>query len=155
MMHLTPREKTYCQSIQAKDVSLRTFLAENSLAGAPEANQWLCYLTGIKYALGNLNNDLSFVATLLVKDFLKQHFNIENFDAAAKAQGASGIDVECQASDGKVIVGEIKTTKPYQPGFGAAQRTTILKDLTRLVNTPADYRFMFVIDPDAYRALCS
>jgi hypothetical protein len=23
------------------------------------------------------------------------------------------------------------------------------------VNTPAHYRFMFVIDPDAYRALCS
>jgi hypothetical protein len=58
-----------------------------------------------------------------------------------------------KALDGKVIIGELKTTKPYQPGFGAAQRVSILKDLRRLASTGADHRFMFVIDADAFEAL--
>jgi hypothetical protein len=54
-----------------------------------------------------------------------------------------------------IVVGELKTTKPYQPGFGAAQRTHILKDLARLATSSADHRFMFVVDPNAYRTLCT
>jgi hypothetical protein len=129
-------------------------LEKNSLTDPVESIQWLQYLTGIKHSLGNLNNDLSFVATLLVKSYLERRFKIKDFDAAGKAQGASGIDIEASTSDGIVIVGELKTTKSYQPGFGAAQRTSILKDLARLAATSADHRFMFVIDPDAYQALC-
>jgi hypothetical protein len=81
------------------------------------------------------------------------HFAITNFDPGRKAQGAPGIDVEAQTADGKTIIGELKTTKPYQPGFGAAQRTSILKDIKRLAGSKADHRFMFVVDPDAYKAL--
>ncbi len=103
---------------------------------------------------GNINNDVGFLATLLVKRFLAGRFGITDFDAAEKPQGASGIDIEAQTSDGRKIVGELKTTKPYQPGFGAQQRSMILKDLARLATSPADYRFMFVTDPDAYATLC-
>jgi hypothetical protein len=102
-----------------------------------------------------MNNDVSFVATLLVKRYLEQRFAITNFDAASKAQGASGIDIQATTGNGKVVVGELKTTRPYQPGFGAAQRTTILKDLTRLGTTTADYRFMFVIDPATFESICT
>jgi hypothetical protein len=151
---LTPAELRACEAIQAKDRALREFLSLNVLPPTPNAAQWLSYLTGIKHALGNLNNDLSFIATLLVKKFLHERFAITDFDAGGKAQGASGIDVQAATADGKSIAGEIKTTKPYQPGFGAAQRTSILKDLTRLASTTADYRFMFVIDPEAFQALC-
>ena len=73
--------------------------------------------------------------------------------ALTRRAGAPGIDIEARTTDGKVIVGELKTTKPYQPNFGAAQRTTILKDLMRLAKTNAYYRFLFVVDPEAYRAL--
>jgi hypothetical protein len=106
-------------------------------------------------ALGNLNNDLGFVATLLVKEFLEKRFQITNFDAAGKPQGAAGVDIEARTAAGETIIGELKTTKPYQPGFGAAQRTTILKDLARLAASDANHRFMFVIDGDAFQTLCS
>jgi hypothetical protein len=152
---LTAAEARYCEAIRTKDKALRRFLSENSLADAANETEWLRYLIGIKSTLGNLNNDLSFIATLLVKAFLLQRFSITDFDAGGKAQGASGIDIEARTADGKTIAGELKTTRPYQPGFGAAQRTTILKDLARLASAVADHRFMFVVDPDAYRYLCS
>jgi len=154
MLTFTPAENSYCEKIHAKDRTLRGFLEENSLSDPIDARQWLIFLTGIKHALGNLNNDVGFVATLLVKDYLVRRFGILGFDAAAKPQAASGIDVEAMTPDGKTIVGELKTTRPYQPGFGAQQRTTILKDLARLSSVTADHRFMFVIDPDAFQMLC-
>jgi hypothetical protein len=150
---LTLAEVKACEVIRGKDGALRNFLAGNALADPVEAVQWLSYLVGIKHALGNLNNDVSFVATLLVKKYLQQRFAITNFDAGGKAQGAGGLDVQATTADGKVIAGEIKTTRPYQPNFGAAQRMSILKDLARLASTEADHRLMFVIDPDAFEAL--
>ena len=151
---LTPAEERFCQSIRAKDLMLRSFLDHERLCDPVDATPWLGYLLGIKHSLGNLNNDIGFVATLLAKAYLNRRFGIADFDAAGKAQGASGIDIAARTADGKTVAGELKTTKPYQPGFGAAQRSSILKDLTRLASTTADHRFMFVIDPDAFRDLC-
>jgi hypothetical protein len=151
---LTPAEESFCQTILTKDLMLRSFLEREGLANPIDATHWLRYLTGIKHSLGNLNNDIGFVATLLAKAYLNRRFGITDFDAAGKPQGASGIDIAARTADGKIVVGELKTTKPYQPGFGAAQRVSILKDLARLATTTADHRFMFVVDPDAYRALC-
>jgi hypothetical protein len=151
---LTIGELSYCDAIREKDRNLREFLDNRGLPSNFDAHEWLIYLTGIKSALGNLNNDLGFVATVLVKKFLGRRFGILDFDAAGKPQGASGIDVEASTPDGRRIVGELKTTKPYQPGFGAAQRTSIIKDLDRLAASSADHRFMFVVDADAYSALC-
>lgn len=150
---LTVAEKRFCDAIRQKDQSLRRFLNTNTLPTHVDAHCWLAYVTGIKSALGNLNNDLGFVATLLVKRYLQDRFGITDFDAAGKPQGASGIDIEAYTVDGLRIVGELKTTKPYQPGFGAAQRTAIIKDLNRLAASVADHRFMFVVDQDAFAAL--
>jgi hypothetical protein len=153
MSAFAPGEVRYCDNIRAKDLALRQFLSANSLCAPVSSTEWLTYLIGIKDILGNLNNDVSFTATLLIKTFLLNRFQIDDFDASAKLQGAPGIDVEAKTKAGQIIVGELKTTKPYQPGFGAAQRTSILKDLTRLSQSLADYRFMFVIDSGAYDAL--
>ncbi|WP_029084466.1 hypothetical protein [Bradyrhizobium sp. th.b2] len=152
--HLTVAEKRSCQSIRTKDATLRAFVERERLSDALDVRHWLRYLTGIKHSLGNLNNDIGFVATLLAKEYLIRRFGIADFDAAGKAQGASGIDILARTADGRTVVGELKTTKPYQPGFGAAQRASILKDLARLARTTSDWRFMFVIDPDAFGALC-
>jgi hypothetical protein len=149
----TPAEERSYESIRKKDHSLRAFLKENTLSAPIVATQWLSYLIGIKDSLGNINNEVSFVATVLIKHYLEQRFAVTDFDPGSKAQGAPGIDIEARTADGKVIIGELKTTKPYQPGFGAAQRTSILKDLKRLAKSKADYRFMFVVDSDAYKAL--
>ncbi|MGB9105805.1 MAG: hypothetical protein WCC59_13675 [Terriglobales bacterium] len=151
---ITLAEERFCQSIRAKDITLRSFLEREHLSEPVDAERWLRYLTGIKNSLGNLNNDIGFVATLLVKAYLNRRFGVADFDAAGKAQGAPGIDIAARTDDGKTVVGELKTTKPYQPGFGAAQRASLLKDLARLASITADHRLMFVVDPDAYRALC-
>lgn len=150
----TAAELRFCESIREKDRKLRQFLDNASFPDSSDARDWLIYLTGIKTALGNLNNDLGFVATLLVKRYLERRFSIVDFDAAGKPQGASGVDIEASTPDGLTIVGELKTTKPYQPGFGAAQRTAIVKDLARLAASRSDHRFMFVVDADAFTALC-
>jgi hypothetical protein len=116
VLPLTPAAERFCEIIRGKDHALRSFLEGNRLPGSIDARQWLRYLTGIKHALGNLNNDLGFVATLLVKAYLERRFAIMDFDAAGKPQGASGMDIEARTSDGDIIAGELKTTKPYQPG---------------------------------------
>jgi hypothetical protein len=152
---LTAAEEASCQTIRAKDLTLRTFLEREGLSSPVEATHWLRYLTGIKHSLGNLNNDIGFIATLLAKAYLNRRFGIVDFDAAGKPQGASGFDIATRTAGGEIVIGELKTARPYQPGFGAKQRTEILKDLARLAaaaNT-ANYRFMFVVDPDAYLAL--
>lgn len=151
---LTVAEKHSCQSIRTKDAALRSFVERERLSDPLDVRQWLRYLIGIKHSLGNLNNDIGFVATLLAKAYLSRRFGIADFDAAAKAQGAPGIDIEAQTADGRIVVGELKTTKPYQPGFGAAQRASLLKDLARLASASADHRLMFVVDPDTFRDLC-
>ncbi|MGN6285504.1 MAG: hypothetical protein ACTHM2_10175 [Afipia sp.] len=152
---LTAAESRFCELIRQKDHTLRSYLDSNRLPNSMDARDWLSYLTGIKSALGNLSNDLGFIATLLIKNYLQKRFGgVVDFDAAAKPQGAAGVDIDVRTTDGRTIIGELKTTKPYQPGFGAAQRTAIIKDLTRLAASAADYRFMFVVDSDAFSALC-
>jgi hypothetical protein len=154
MSDLTPGEQSFCKAIRNKDRALRSFLEANNLIDPVAANDWLRYLSGVKRALGNLNNDVGFVATLLVKDYLKRRFAIRDFDAAGKRQGAPGIDIEAWTAQGDSVIGELKTTIPYQPGFGAAQRTAILKDIARLAASTARHRFMFVIDPESFQTLC-
>jgi hypothetical protein len=149
----TAAEVAHCTIIETKDHALRAYLANNKLDQPAESRQWLSYLNGMKHVLGNINNDVSFLATLLVKEYLSTRFSITNFDAGEKAQGAPGIDIETHTPDGKIVVGELKTTKPYQPGFGAAQRASIVKDLSRLSASMADHRFMFVIDAEAFGAM--
>ncbi len=83
----------FCDAIRDKDRSLRRFLNTNVFPADIDAHGWLAYLTGIKSALGNLSNDLGFVATLLVKRYLQHRFGIANFDAASKLQGAPGVDI--------------------------------------------------------------
>jgi hypothetical protein len=47
------------------------------LAATVDPLAWFNYLVGIKDILGNLNNDVSFLAGLLVKHFLKDRFGVE------------------------------------------------------------------------------
>lgn len=151
---LTIREQQYCSTIQAKDESLRKLLDGAAFNNWHSPGHLFHHLTSIKDALGNLNNDISFVATLLAKNYLVSRFDISDFDAAPKPQGAPGIDIEVTTQNALSIVGEIKTTNPYQPGFGAKQKETIHKDMKRLNETSADHRFMFVTNHETFKILC-
>ncbi len=154
MTKLTSNEERYCRAIETKLEALERHLQSNALSQPINARVWLFHLSGIKSALGNINNDMSFVASLLIKEFLEAEYGCVDFDAARKPQGAAGPDVVATAADGSTIVGELKTTTPYQMGFGAAQRLSILKDLDRLASSVADHRLMFVVDPDSFDTLC-
>ncbi len=150
---LSVSEAASSHAISGKLQNLRAVLDANQLCEPVDARSWLGHLTEIKDALGNVGNSMSFLASLLIKEFLWNDFGVLDFDAGLKPQGAPGADVEASAADGRTIIGELKTTKPYQPGFGAAQRTAMLKDLSRLANSDADIRIMFVTDREAYDAI--
>ncbi len=96
---------------------------------------------------GNLANDGSLIACVLARQFLQQRFDIPGFDAAAKPQGAPGLDVDILTSSQERIIAEIKTTVPYERirrDLGANQKYTFIKDFEKLEGNEAHHKFFFV-----------
>jgi hypothetical protein len=50
------------------------------------------------------------------------------------------------------MAAEIKTTFPYQPGFGAKQREMISKDIEELKKSDADVKFLFLTEQQSFEA---
>jgi hypothetical protein len=150
---LTEREERYCSEIAVRVSHMRDFLNKNTLQAPPQPTEWHSFLSTLRKIQGNLSNDVSFIATLLAKQYLRSKFRIE-FDAAKKPQGAPGIDIDIKTAEGHRIVAEIKTTVPYQANdFGAKQAASFKKDFAKLTASEADYKFLFVTDAKAYSAL--
>lgn len=150
---LTEKEKRYCSEIADRVSRIREFLYKNTLIEPPEPVQWHSFLSTLRKIQGNLSNDGSFIATLLAKQYLNTKFGVE-FDAAEKPQGAPGIDIEVESSDGQRIVAEIKTTVPYQVSdFGAQQAASFKKDFAKLAASGAKHKFLFVTDSGVFLAL--
>ncbi|MGA2491467.1 MAG: hypothetical protein ABSF67_00800 [Roseiarcus sp.] len=144
-MGFSAAELRMCDAIKQKDSRLRALFHERRLSNVVDPLDWLGYLSAAKAVLGNLSNGIAFVATLLVKRYLATRIGIANFVAAAKPLGAARINIDAHTSDGETIAGELRTTTPYQPGFGAQHRAMMIKDITRLDSSRARHRFMFVI----------
>ena len=142
------------EEILSKVSTLRAFLNHEALAEPPETSSWFNYLATIRDTLGNLSNSLSFVATVMAKEYLAERFHLREFDAGAKPQGARGPDILVSTDSGETIRCEIKTNKPYQPGFGAQQKEQVIKDLKTLSDSTARHKFMMVTDTDSFKALC-
>ena len=154
MNELTHGEKAYCAAIADRIRRLRRHLADADLCDPPDAPRWYKFLAALKAIQGNTNNDLSFIATLLAKAWLVERLPIPMFDAAGKAQGAGGFDVDLKTADGNRIVAEIKNTVPYKPtDFGAAQKREFRKDFTKLNAAVAHRKFLFVTDRRAFALL--
>jgi len=152
---LTQNEREYCVQIAGRIEKLRHFLNARFLASPEIPSEWYSFLAEFKTIQGNLNNDISFVATLLAKSHLQKLFQV-SFDAAAKPQGAPGIDIDVQTNDGQRIVAEIKTTSPYQAtDFGAQQAASFKKDFAKLAAAKAQHKFLFVTEQRAFEALRS
>jgi hypothetical protein len=94
----------------------RTEIAMPFLIASHSRSQWILprgsRLSPLKHTVGNLNIDVSFVATLLVQTYLETRFAITDFDAAVEALGPARIDVVAKTADGTIIIGTLKTTKP-------------------------------------------
>jgi hypothetical protein len=150
---LTPAEQRYCEDIARRIDRIRQLLTDKTLGAPDSPTLWYEFLSELRDIQGNSSNDLSFVATLLAKRYLSQHFQI-SFCAAEKPQGAPGIDIDCRTPAGERIVGEIKTTKPYQAtDFGAQQAAMFNKDFAKLSAAEAQHKFLFVTEPRAFEVL--
>jgi len=101
----------------------------------------------LKEHIGNIGNDLHFLASCLASSFLKERHHV-TIDLT-KAAGRAGLDIKSEE-----IVAEIKTTIPYlENDFGAAQKREIRKDLERLENSPEKHKYFFVVDDRTERIL--
>lgn len=145
-MELTSQEQAYLDSIRHRLNSLKEFLNEQVCPeSGSSAADWHTYLAAMKAIVGNASNDLSFVAGLMAKEYLSRKLPMVQFDAAAKAQGAPGLDIDQRTTDARRVIGEIKTTTPYmERDLGAQQRATLatlgpslaLRELSRAGRTP-------------------
>lgn len=150
---LTDREAQYCSDISGRISAIREYLSENNLSKPIDPIQWHSFLSELRKIQGNLSNDGSFIATLLAKNYLASKHKI-NFDAGEKPQGAPGIDIEVESSEGVSIVAEIKTTVPYQAtDFGAQQAASFKKDFAKLSTSDAGEKYLLVTDSHAFEIL--
>ena len=112
---------------------------------------WHKFLSEMKAIVGNASNDMSFIAALMAKDYLRTALPLVEFDAGLKAQGAPGLDILEQTTDGRTVAAEIKTTTPYGvTELGAQQLATFKKDFKKLNAASADLKFFFVTDPETF-----
>lgn len=146
-------EQNYLDTITEKEQRIKEFIQSNAynsdLPLQDQFNFWISF----KEIIGNFHNDISFLASLRAKEFLKNKFSDFNLDVGSKPQGAPGLDIDITLSNGKRVIAEIKTTKPYSKGFGAAQKKSIKADILKLENAIADYKYMMVTDDEAFDTL--
>jgi len=149
---------TRAEDERRREILTRLALLQRILNATPaESEEPLAlyqFLSRIKSAQGNISNDLSFVACLLAKRYLTTKHDVVGFDAAAKAQGAPGLDIDLKTTAGKRIIAEIKTTDPYLLNdFGSNQRTKFREDFLKLNKTPANFKYLFVTEQRTYDIL--
>jgi hypothetical protein len=151
MIMLTPKEQIAINNLRDLISCLTSFFSQNSPPLSDDSIDWYNYLVQFKDKLGNVNNQISFVATLLAKSYLMDHFDLIDFDAAAKAQGAPGLDIDAKTKRDQHIIAEIKTTHPYKDNdLGAQQIESFQKDAKKLHQANADIKFFFVTDSQTF-----
>ncbi len=84
---LTSGEQYYLQRLQGRLTELRNYLNDANLADDADMATWYRYVATIRAIQGNINNDLSFIATVMVKQYLGLRFDISNFDAHRRHKG--------------------------------------------------------------------
>ena len=144
---ISEQELAKMKEIQSKLSQVRAHLVESKFPSLDETSFWYSYLATIKSIQGNFNNDISFLATLMAKQYLEKKYELQNFDAAEKPQGAPGLDIDIRLPNGRRLVAEIKTTSPYKSNdLGAKQKEMFEKDFTKLANAEADVKLFFLTE---------
>lgn len=148
-------ELEYLRKLEFKLNDLCKFLASRDIPTHPTAPEdWFIYLSQIKKLVRNASNDLSFVAALMAKGYLYSKLAMVPFDVGTKPQGAAGLDIDEQTTDGRRVVAEIKTTTPYKiKDFGSNQKVAFTKDFAKLNAAEAQLKFLFVTDSLAFTLL--
>jgi hypothetical protein len=149
-MDLTPGERAYLSKISERVKGLLKYLNSTQLKeDSLDPEEWYSNINGIVDKMPNINTDLSFIACLMAKDFLK----IQEFDASSKSQSAKGLDVDFKTKGGERVIAEIKNTRPCSDrgDFGGNQQNHIKDDLDKLRNADAKYKYFFVTDEQAFK----
>jgi hypothetical protein len=105
---LTPSERTNLEQIEDRIKQIMDFFLATDIPKRDDPLSWYEYLNKLKNIRGNPNNDISFIATLIAKNYLVTKYGIQGFDAAAKAQGAPGFDIDFTFQNGDQLVAEKK-----------------------------------------------
>jgi hypothetical protein len=157
-MQRTDGEHAQLAKIRESILNLSEYLR---LAPLPDIeasdDQWFDYLSRLAVILGNTSNHVSYVATLLAKIYLVATVpGFVPFDAAKKAMGAAGLDIDERTRDGRRVIAEIKTTVPYGASdLGSAQRSSFYKDFAKLNREEADHKFFFVTNDRTFSLMKS
>lgn len=147
-MNISELEKDMLLNVAEKLKDLQEFFNREELDKDSSAlDYWYTYITQIKRILGNLDNDVSFIACLMAKEFLCKRHCFDVFDVATKSQSAPGLDIDEITIDNNRVIAEIKTTIPYgKRDLGSQQKVTFLKDFKKLKNNEATYKYFFVTE---------
>ena len=145
-------EREYLKKVGDKLNCLRDFLNSDTVSfndSSLQDIQW--HIAQIKSILGNFDNDVSFTACLMAKEYLHNIHPSINLDVSAKPQSAPGLDIDTILPDNLRVIAEIKTTFPYgKNGFGSKQKEMFLKDFKKLQEHQATYKYFFVTEKMAF-----
>ena len=173
---MTSGEQKYLGDIQARLDQLKGYLNSHSIdAATATATDWYNHLSAIKQIEGNTGLWLSFLASMMARDYLVKTLDVVPYDVSETTQGAPGLDVEAQVRkhferhlqealrsaprlapsfdveartrSGERVIGEIKITMPCGAnGLGVNQKIAIERDLEQLGREEAKHKFLFFTD---------
>jgi hypothetical protein len=148
----TPNERRQVKAILNRILELTRFLSETQIPTEPDARFMYTYLARMKQIQGNTDNGVSLIACLMAKEYLCRRWEMAAFDIGLKPQGAPGLDIDERTTTGLRVVGEVKTTVPYQGprDLGSAQKAAFEKDFQKLNTTEAAHRFFFVTERSTF-----
>jgi len=141
-------ELQYLAKISNKINNAKNYLNSYSLdRNSSDFKYWYDFLNNLKKIFGNFNNDISFISSMMVKEFLFLNHNIKPYNIELGSQNAPGIDIDTETSEGERIIAEIKSTTPYKKNdLGAQQKKTFFKDFAKLKECEADYKYFFLTE---------
>lgn len=152
MSQLTANEQKALLELRQVMDALKRHLEMQTLTAEDSLQIHFQVASQIKALFGHHDNRMSAIAAALARQFLGQEHDLVPYDSCERHQNASGLDVQCQTSQGKSIIAEIKTTVPSQGRrLGAVQVKNIRKDLERLSAQTADFKYFFVVNPETQR----
>jgi len=155
---LSNEEMNYLERLSEKVDRVRAFLTYDMPSDFSNENLIEQYesVKGFRRIIGNIDNDMSFLGCLLIKEFLNQRHFFAELNMALKPQGSPGLDVDEKTTDGKRIIGELKTTYPYKENdLGANQKSNFIKDFEKLKHNEADYKYFFVTESRTFNIVQS
>ncbi|WP_442598140.1 DUF7662 domain-containing protein [Neobacillus sp. D3-1R] len=146
---LSNEEMDYIENLSTKLDKVRAFLTNELAIDFSKEGLVDQYetLKNFRRIIGNIDNDMSFIGCLLIKEFLNQRYTFSELNMALKPQGSPGLDVDETTIEGKRIIGELKTTYPYKENdLGANQKINFVKDFEKLQQNVADSKYFFVTE---------